>query len=151
MLRTIQRRLLLPYQRRDAQVLQDVQERYRFISQTAIDLVNEKTGTPKAKLYHIATFYKNFSLEPKGETIIQVCMGTTCHVKGAAKILDSFERVLEIEAGDTTKDKKFTLEPVACLGACSIAPVVKIGDEVVGDVQAKDVEKLIRNAQKQKV
>ena len=126
------------------EMMQDVQERFRHISKTAIDRINKKTGVPKAYLYHIATFYKAFSLEEKGETIIQVCLGTTCHVKGAAKILDSFERELNIKTGQTTEDKKFSLEAVACLGACSIAPVVKIGDEVVGNVQAKDVKRLLK-------
>jgi NADH:ubiquinone oxidoreductase subunit F (NADH-binding)/NADH:ubiquinone oxidoreductase subunit E/NAD-dependent dihydropyrimidine dehydrogenase PreA subunit len=128
------------------EMMQDIQERFRHISRTAIDELCSKTGKPKAHLYHIATFYKAFSLEPKGETIVQVCMGTACHVKGSAKILDSFERVMGVKTGETTEDKKYSLEAVACLGACSIAPVVKIGDEVFGNVQAKEVEKLLKNA-----
>jgi NADH:ubiquinone oxidoreductase subunit F (NADH-binding)/NADH:ubiquinone oxidoreductase subunit E/NAD-dependent dihydropyrimidine dehydrogenase PreA subunit len=128
------------------EMMQDVQARFRHISKTAIDEINRKTGKPKSHLYHIATFYKAFSLEPKGETVIQVCMGTACHVKGSAKILDSFERVLGVETGQTTGDNRFTLEAVACLGACSIAPVVKIGEEVHGNVQSKDVEKLLKDA-----
>ena len=130
------------------EMMQDVQERYRHISKTAIDEICKKTGRQKAHLYHIATFYKAFSLEPRGETTIQVCLGTACHVKGGARILDSFERVLGIETGRTTPDNKYSLEAVACLGACSIAPVVKIGEEVFGNVKAKDVEKLIKEAAK---
>jgi NADH:ubiquinone oxidoreductase subunit E len=132
------------------EMMQDIQDRFRHISKTAIDRLLFKTGVPKAYLYHIATFYKAFSLEEKGETIIQVCVGTTCHVKGAAKILDSFERELDVKTGRTTKDKKFTLEAVACLGACSIAPVVKMGEEVFGSVGAKDVVKLLKRAGKLK-
>jgi NADH:ubiquinone oxidoreductase subunit F (NADH-binding)/NADH:ubiquinone oxidoreductase subunit E len=128
------------------EMMQDIQDRFRHISKTAIDELNRKTGKPKSHLYHIATFYKAFSLEPKGETIIQVCMGTACHVKGSAKIVDSFERVLGIKTGQTTGDGKYSLEAVACLGACSIAPVVKIGEEVFGNVQSKDVEKLLAKA-----
>ena len=128
------------------EMMQDIQERFRHISRTAIDEICKRTGRQKAHLYHIATFYKTLSLELKGETIIQVCMGTACHVKGSAKILDSFERVLGIGTGGTTPDKKYSLQAVACLGACSIAPVVRIGDEVFGNVQAKDVEKLIEKA-----
>jgi NADH:ubiquinone oxidoreductase subunit E len=128
------------------EMMQDIQDRFRFISKGAIDHLTRKTGVPKAYLYHIATFYKAFSLEEKGKTIIQVCMGTTCHVKGAAKILDSFERELGIKSGHTTADKKYSLEAVACLGACSIAPVVKIGDEVFGNIQAKDVVRLLKKA-----
>ncbi len=130
------------------EMMQDIQERFRHVSTTAIDRLLVKTGVPKAYLYHIATFYKTFSLEEKGETIIQVCMGTACHVKGSANILDTFERVLDVRTGQTTPDKKFTLEAVACLGACSIAPVVKMGEEVHGNLGAKDVVKLIKKAGK---
>ena len=129
------------------EMMQDVQDRYRCIPPETLDVINLKTRTPKAYLYHIATFYKTFSLEEKGEQTIQVCMGTACHVKGSAKILDEFERELNVKTGQTTKDKKFSLEAVACLGACSLAPVVKIGDEVLGGVQVKDDKKIIKNAQ----
>jgi NADH:ubiquinone oxidoreductase subunit E len=131
------------------EMMQDIQDRFRHISKTAIDRLLFKTGVPQAYLYHIATFYKTFSLEEKGETIIQVCMGTTCHVKGSVKILDSFERELDVKTGQTTRDKKFTLEAVACLGACSIAPVVKMGEEIFGGVGAKDVVRLLKKAGKQ--
>ncbi len=130
------------------EILQDIQDRFRHISTTAMDRVLIKTGVPKSYLYHIATFYKTFSLEQKGETIIQVCMGTACNVKGASKILDAFERELDIQSGQTTTDKKFTLEAVACLGACSIAPVVKMGEELLGNLGTKDVVRLIKNASK---
>ncbi|MBN2384336.1 NAD(P)H-dependent oxidoreductase subunit E [bacterium] len=126
------------------EMMQDIQERFRHIPKTALDEIVKHTGTPFAQLYHIATFYKAFSLEPRGETSIMVCMGTACHVKGAARILDSFERVLGIKAGETTPDNKYSLEAVACLGACSIAPVVRIGDEVYGNVEARNVEKLLK-------
>ncbi len=130
------------------EMMQDIQDRFRHISPIAIDIIATKTRRPKAELYHIATFYSSLSIEEKGETTILVCMGTACHVKGAARILDSFERVLEVKAGETTKDKKYTLEAVACLGACSIAPVVKIGDDVHGNVQSKDCEKLLNKNRK---
>ncbi len=126
------------------EMLQDIQDRFRHIPKTALEVICLETSVPEAYLYHIATFYKAFSLEPRGETVIQVCMGTACHVRGAARILDSFERVLGCKAGETTTDKKWSLEPVACLGACSLAPVVKFGDEVVGNLQAKDVERLVK-------
>ncbi|HOX24239.1 MAG TPA: NAD(P)H-dependent oxidoreductase subunit E [Candidatus Krumholzibacteria bacterium] len=132
------------------EMMQDVQEEFRHIPKPAIDHLNRLTGVPKAYLYHIATFYKAFSLEPKGETTIQVCLGTACHVKGGANLLASLERILDVKAGGTTKDNKYTLDAVACLGACSIAPVVKIGDEVHGNVKAKDLEKLLRQAGKGK-
>jgi len=128
------------------EMMQDIQDRFRYISQTALDEICRMTGKPKSHLYHIATFYKAFSLEPRGETIIQVCMGTACHVKGSARIIDSFERILGIKTGETTEDNRYTLEAVACLGACSIAPVVKIGEEVFGNVRAKDVQRLLEKA-----
>jgi NADH-quinone oxidoreductase subunit F len=126
------------------EMMQDIQQRFRHIPKIAIDEINRETRTPKAYLYHIATFYKTFSLEPRGETLVQVCMGTACHVKGATRILDAFERALGAKSGETTADLKYTLEAVRCLGACSIAPVVKIGEEVFGNVQAKDVERLLK-------
>jgi len=126
------------------EMLQDVQERFRHIPKTALDEICLETGVPAAYLYHIATFYKAFSLEPRGETVIQVCMGTACHVKGSALVLAGFERELGIKAGETTADGKYSIEPVACLGACSLAPVVKFGAEIVGNVKARDVARLIK-------
>jgi NADH-quinone oxidoreductase subunit F len=127
------------------EMMQELQDKYRHISKTAIDILNEKTKVAKSEIYHIATFYKSFSLEQKGETIVQVCTGTACHVKGAMNILNSFERVLGIKEGETSKDKKYSLEGVRCVGACSIAPVVKIGEQILGNVNAKDVEKIVAN------
>ncbi len=126
------------------EMMQDIQERFRHIPKTALDRIQTRCRVPIAHLYHIATFYKSFSLEPRGETIVQVCMGTACHVKGAANILDSFERVLGIPPGGTTSDGKYSLEAVACLGACSIAPVIRIGEEIVGNVESRHVERLLK-------
>ncbi len=131
------------------EMMQDIQDRERCITLDAIEEITSVTGVPKAWLFHIATFYKAFSLEKRGETTIQVCMGTACHVKGAARILDEFERKLDVARGGTTSDGKYSLEPVACVGACSIAPVIKFGDEIIGNVQVKDIERILKkNAQK---
>jgi NADH:ubiquinone oxidoreductase subunit E len=127
------------------EMLQDIQEKERYISKKAIEELSLRTGVPQAQLYHIATFYKAFSLNPRGEHVVEVCVGTACHVRGSQKILDTFERVLGVKRGETTKDGKFTLEAVACLGCCSIAPVVKIGDQVLGNVQNKDIPKILEN------
>jgi NADH:ubiquinone oxidoreductase subunit E len=132
------------------EMMQDIQDRERHISKAAIDTLCDATGVPKAQLYHIATFYKAFSLEPRGETTIQVCVGTACHVKGAARVADEMERQLGIKRGETSADGRYTLEEVACLGACSIAPVIKIGDEIIGNVQAQGVKKLLAQAQKKR-
>ncbi len=125
------------------EMMQDIQDRFKYISKTAVEMISAQTGTPKATIYHIATFYKSFSLEPKGETLIQVCLGTACHVKGAQNVLSAFERALNIKDGETTEDKKYSLEGVRCLGACSIAPVIQVGEQVIGNVQALDVEKIL--------
>lgn len=128
------------------EMMQDVQDRDRYISLEAVQEISLRTGVPKSQLYHIATFYKAFSLNPRGEILIQVCIGTSCHVNGSAKILRSFARVLGIKQGETTKDEKFTLETVACLGNCSMAPSVKVGDKILAKVQNKDVALIIENA-----
>jgi NADH:ubiquinone oxidoreductase subunit E len=126
------------------EMMQDVQDQERCITKVAIDEISLRTGVSKARLYHIATFYKAFSLEPRGETIIQVCIGTTCHVKGAARLLDTFERELAVPVGGTTEDGKFSLEAVACIGCCSLAPVVKLGEEVIGNLESKQIARMIK-------
>ncbi len=130
------------------EMLQDVQDRHRHISREALDALSHATGVSRGQLYHIATFYKAFSLVPRGEHVVQVCLGTACHVKGAVNILEAFERELGIRRGGTTSDGRFTMEPVACLGACSIAPVVKIGEEVFGNVKSSDAERIVRSFSK---
>ncbi|HPZ08032.1 MAG TPA: aldehyde ferredoxin oxidoreductase N-terminal domain-containing protein [Candidatus Eremiobacteraeota bacterium] len=125
------------------EMMQDIQKMERYISKTAIDEICKKTGMSKGQLYHIATFYKDFTLKPAGEKVIQVCFGTACHVKGASKLLETLEKELGIKNGETTSDEKFTLEAVPCLGYCSIAPVIKIGEEIIGNVRLKDVSKII--------
>ena len=125
------------------EMMQDIQDLDRCITRAAVEEVSLRTGVSKARLYHIATFYKAFSLEPRGEVPIQVCTGTACHVKGAARIQDTLERELGIEEGRTTQDGRFSLEAVACVGCCSLAPVVKMGDEVIGNLQANKVARMI--------
>jgi NADH:ubiquinone oxidoreductase subunit E len=130
------------------EMMQDIQERERYLSQSALQELSLRIGVPESQLYHIATFYKAFSLKPRGEIVVQVCVGTACHVKGSEKILSSFERILKCQRGETTQDRRFSLEAVGCLGACAIAPVVKIGDEIIGGVQSRDVGRLIQRAKK---
>lgn len=129
------------------EMMQDIQDEFKYISKTALERISLFTKRSKAYLYHIATFYKSFSLEEKGLVSIQVCTGTTCHVKGAARIMERLEQILGIKKGETTIDKKYSLDAVACLGACSIAPVIKIGDQVIGNVQVKDLEKIIEESE----
>ena len=126
------------------EMMQDIQDEFRHISKEALEEVNRHTKVPLADLFHIATFYKAFSLKPRGEKEIQVCMGTACHVKGAQRVLEAFERELNIKDGETTEDGKFTLEGVRCLGCCSLAPVVTIGEVLIGEVEPAQVPKLLK-------
>ncbi len=125
------------------EMMQDIQDELKHTPREALEQVAKQTKVPLARLYHIATFYKSFSLEPRGKFEIQVCTGTACHVKGAALILDAFERELNIQTGETTKDKLFSLEGVRCLGCCSLAPVITIGKDLYGEVKTADIPKLI--------
>jgi NADH:ubiquinone oxidoreductase subunit E len=126
------------------EMFQDIQDEFRHIPETALKRVADRTGKPRGTLYHIATFYKAFSLEPRGETEIQVCTGTACYVKGASEVLRALERELSVERGCTTPDGRFTLSEVRCVGACGLAPVVVVGDEVYGGVKPSAVPKLLK-------
>jgi len=126
------------------EMFQDIQDTFHHIPMKALDRVADKTGVPSGQLFHIASFYKSFSLESKGETQIQVCMGTACVVRGANEVLESFERELGIQSGKTTKDKKFSLEKVRCLGCCGLAPVITINDEVIGGVKPSEVSEILQ-------
>ena len=131
------------------EMMQDIQDEFRFIPREALEEVTLKTKVPLARLYHIATFYKSFSLTPRGEYEIQVCVGTACHVKGAPLIVDAFSRELKIESGETTADGLFSLEGVRCLGCCSLAPVVTIGDDLYSKVKTVDIPELISKYRKE--
>jgi len=105
--------------------------------------LSQRLEIPVARVYHVATFYSAFSLVPRGEHLIKVCVGTSCHVRGAGRILDALENRLEIEAGQTTEDRLFTLETVNCLGACALSPVVVIDSKYYGDMTLTKLDKLI--------
>lgn len=124
-------------------LLHDVQHHFRYLPEEALRAVAEYLDTPLAKVYGIATFYKAFSLEPRGEHIIRVCTGTACHVRGAGQIVEEVEKQLGIKRGETTPDGKFTIEAVNCVGACALAPVVMMDDEVFGAVDAAEVTRII--------
>jgi NADH:ubiquinone oxidoreductase subunit E len=107
-------------------ILQDIQEEYNYLPQEALRIVSKTLGVPLIDIVGVATFYRAFSLEQRGNHLITVCLGTACHVRGGPKILEEFERKLNIEAGETSKDGQFSLETVACLGCCAIGPVVVV-------------------------
>lgn len=126
------------------EMLQDVQDEYRHLPREALEVLNHQTGVPLADLYHIATFYKAFSLEPRGKYEIRVCTGTACHVKGAPRLIEAFERELGIVEGETTSDKLFSLEGVRCIGCCSMAPVITIGPDLYGEARPSQVPRLLK-------
>jgi len=130
------------------EMMQDIQEAYRHLPKAALVRMAESTGADLAQLYHVATFYKAFSLEPRGEIAVQVCTGTACHVRGASRVLDAFARELDIEPGGTTEDLKFGLEGVRCLGCCTLAPVVAVGKNLHAELDSSRVGRLVRKYRK---
>ena len=113
-------------------VLQETQKQVGYLSREAMEAVSEGLSIPLAELYGVATFYAQFHLKPRGRHIIRVCRGTACHVRGSAKIMDKLMNMLGVGENGTTEDLRFTLEPVACLGCCGLAPVVMIDEDTHG-------------------
>jgi NADH-quinone oxidoreductase subunit E len=124
-------------------LLQEVQQELNYLPEEAIRAVAEHLEVPLAKAYSVATFYKAFSLEPRGETIVKVCMGTTCHIRGGPVVVDDLNAGLGIAPGETTADMKYTLEIVNCVGACALAPVVIAGSKYHANVKPGKIVKLL--------
>ena len=124
-------------------VLQDAQKEFNWLPEPVLHRIATRLGVPWAEVYGAASFYKAFSLAPRGRHILQVCMGTACHVRGAQRILDELERRLDTPAGSTTKDGIFTVETVNCLGACALGPIVAVDGEYHGSMTAARVPRLI--------
>jgi NADH-quinone oxidoreductase subunit E len=130
-------------------LLQGIQEAYGFLPLNAIRHVTQKTGIPASHLFGVATFYNRFRLTPVGKNMIRVCLGTACHVQGGGRVHEVTRESLEIaEGADTTADRLFTVEPVACLGCCSLAPVVMVNETTHGRLDAPKVRKLMRKCTK---
>jgi NADH-quinone oxidoreductase subunit E len=125
-------------------MLQAVQEAQGYISRESICEISDYLGLPESKIFGVATFYNQFRLSAPGKYQVAICRGTACHVKGSFNLLETLQRELGIEAGATTRDGLFSLETVACIGACSIAPVMTINGEFYGRLNKKTVEKTIR-------
>ena len=125
-------------------ILQDVQAEYNWLPQDVLIHIANRLGVTLIDVFSIATFYKSFSLKPRGKHLITVCLGTACHVRGGHRILDKFQRTLNIAPGKTTEDKQFTLEIVRCLGCCALGPVVVIDDEYYGQMNTKKVDTIIQ-------
>ena len=124
-------------------VLQDIQEAFNYLPKEALKTAAKAMNVPFSRVYEAATFYTAFSLKPRGENIVKICMGTACHVRGASALEDKFERKLGIKPGETTKDNKFSLETVNCVGACALGPVVVINTEYHGQMTMKKIDKII--------
>lgn len=124
-------------------ILQEVQERQGYLSREAVVRIGEHLRLPTSKIYGVATFYNQFRFQPQGKFHVQVCRGTACHVKGSAAVLDAIKRSLKVEPGETTRDGVFSLEVVACIGACGLAPVISINGEFHAGVTTKKVEQIL--------
>lgn len=125
------------------QILNEVQETYGYIPRTAQLAISEYLGLTMAEIYGVITFYSRFSLKSKGKYNVSVCLGTACFVKGSEKILDKLKSKLGIDVGQTTKDGKFSIEATRCIGACGLAPVFTVNDEVYGNATPELLDKII--------
>ncbi len=124
-------------------VLQDIQAEMNYLPRKALVQVSKSLDIPLARVYEAATFYRAFSLEPKGRHTVQVCLGTACHVRGGGRILDYLENRLEVKSGETTKDTVFTLESVNCLGACALGPMMVIDKKYYGKIDSRKIETIL--------
>lgn len=124
-------------------VMHEVQKMYGYLNEEALQVVSEELKVPMSEIYGVATFYSQFSLEPKGKHQIKVCLGTACYVKGAQNILDKFSEMLNVEVGKTTEDGKFTLEAARCIGSCGLAPVLMVDEKVYGGLHPNDVIRIL--------
>ena len=128
-------------------ILQDIQARMNFLPRKALFQVAKSLDIPMTAIYEVATFYKAFSLEPKGRHTIQVCLGTACHVRGGARILNYLENRLDTKSGGTTGDLAFTLESVNCLGACALGPMMVIDKKYYGKINATKIVSILKKYQ----
>lgn len=129
-------------------ILESIQGRYGYLPEKALRIVSDRTGRSLVDVYGVATFYRSFSLKPRGKHVISVCLGTACHVRQAPMVVEEFERQLGISAGDTTADKEFTLESVACLGACALGPIVVANGVYFSKVSSSKVKSIIKKVRK---
>lgn len=126
-------------------LLQGVQTMFGYIPSVAFEKLAQETNLELSDMYGVATFYAQFRLAPVGKHVIKVCHGTACHVQNASKITEAIQEALKVEDGGTTEDRMFTLESVACLGCCSLAPVMAIGDNTYGKLSGAEAVKIIKN------
>jgi NADH-quinone oxidoreductase subunit E len=125
-------------------ILQDIQCEFKYLPQNALIRVSKKLDLTLTQVYGVATFFKAFSLKPKGKHIINVCLGTACHVRAANDVLNRVEQELEIKNGETTQDMQFTLETVNCLGACALGPIMVVNGEYHGNMNPSQITNVLK-------
>lgn len=132
-------------------ILQDTQDTYRYLPKEIFSYLSEKLGMSRAKIYSVATFYENFSLEPKGKFVIKICDGTACHVRKSIPILGKLRQELKLsETKTTTDDLMFTVETVSCLGACGLAPVITVNEKVYGSMTPEKAMELLNTLKEER-
>ncbi|MHB8105355.1 MAG: NADH-quinone oxidoreductase subunit NuoE [Dehalococcoidales bacterium] len=124
-------------------ILQETQAQFRYLPAAAIKEIARFLCIPESTVYGVSTFYAQFKLTPLGKKVVRVCRGTACHVRGSSKVLAEVEKLLGIKAGETTEDRKYSLETVACIGACALAPTMTIDDETYGKMTTKKVAEVL--------
>jgi NADH-quinone oxidoreductase subunit E len=124
-------------------ILQDIQEQYHYLPAAVLEFIAEKLSLSLSHLYNVATFYSSFSLTERGRHLIRVCDGTACHLRGSTNVREQIVRQLGIDKGQTTKDKRFSLEVVACLGACALAPVMTVDAEYHGGMTPEKISQTL--------
>jgi NADH-quinone oxidoreductase subunit E len=140
--------ILERYQRDPAMlvgILQDVQAEYNYLPKETLTQISDGLDIPLTRIYSVATFFKAFSLKPRGRHIINVCLGTACHVRGAGRVLEEIGRQLDIKPGETSRDFKFTMETVNCVGACALGPIVIIDGKYSGQMKTDKVKTLLES------
>ncbi len=126
-------------------ILQKVQEHFGYLPRPAMEQVALRMHIPLSRLYGVTTFYAQFKLKPRGRNIIRVCKGTACHIQGSPKISERIEDILDVESGETTDDLRFTLEEVACIGCCALAPVIMVNDDPHGRLTPDKVKDILES------
>lgn len=125
-------------------ILQDIQDEYNYLPELALRIVARSLEVPLIDVVGVATFYRAFSLKPRGRHVVTVCLGTACHVRGGPKILAEFQKRLDLQPGETSPDGRFTLETVACLGCCAIGPVVVVDGDYYAQTTTRKVETILK-------
>lgn len=128
---------------------QKIQEDYGYLPEDVLAQLAKKLSLPLAEVYSVASFYKQFHFSPRGKKVVRVCMGTACHVRGAKKVLDALQNEFGVRDGETTPDLAMTLETVGCVGCCGLAPVATVNEDVIGDINKKKLNDLIKSVKEE--